>query len=124
MLKNTHCFHFSSILAYINEATVEIEKNKGNNITGREESVLEKLLKIDKHAALVMTMDSLLAGIDTVQLKFFISHRSELFYDKYFFIYRHRAQLSAVSIIWARILTNKRNCVKNCDEFCLVSTVN
>lgn len=50
----------------MNEAVKEIDQCGKNSVTGREESVLEKLLKIDKHAALVMTMDMLMAGIDTV----------------------------------------------------------
>lgn len=34
-----------------------------------EESVLQKLLKFDKHYAIVMTFDMLFAGVDTVTSK-------------------------------------------------------
>lgn len=33
-----------------------------------EESVLEKLLKIDKRVAIIMALDMLMAGVDTVTL--------------------------------------------------------
>lgn len=40
--------------------------NDPNAQTTNEESVLQKLLKIDRHAALVMVSDMLFAGVDTV----------------------------------------------------------
>lgn len=56
----------SSVLTYVNKSIEELEKRQHNNVTNREASVLEKLLKIDRHAAVVMTMDMLMAGVDTV----------------------------------------------------------
>lgn len=35
---------------------------------GNEESVLQKLLKIDKKMAIVMALDMLMAGVDTVDM--------------------------------------------------------
>lgn len=49
----------------MNLGVEELERKKQN--ADREASVLEKLLKIDKEAAIVMAMDMLLAGIDTVR---------------------------------------------------------
>lgn len=33
-----------------------------------EESVLEKLIKIDKRVAIIMALDMLMAGVDTVRI--------------------------------------------------------
>lgn len=41
------------------------EKQRNNTITENETGVLEKLLKIDEDVALVMTLDSIVAGVDT-----------------------------------------------------------
>lgn len=47
----------------IDEAVARIEKNPK---TEGNLSVLEKLLKVNKNAALVMSYDMIMAGIDTV----------------------------------------------------------
>lgn len=51
-----------------------MEKNT-NNLENREKSVLEKLYKIDRHVAVIMALDMLMAGVDTVRclysLKFY-----------------------------------------------------
>ncbi|XP_053951738.1 cytochrome P450 CYP12A2-like [Anastrepha ludens] len=44
---------------------LEVERQQGINRTEREQSVLEKLLKIDKKIATVMAMDLLMSGVDT-----------------------------------------------------------
>lgn len=44
----------------------ELEKKEKGHHVVKEASVLEKLLKIDRHAAVVMAMDMLFAGVDTV----------------------------------------------------------
>jgi cytochrome P450 family 12 len=48
---------------YIKEAIDELEKEPPKH--DHEESILEKLVKIDKRVAIVMCADSLMAGIDT-----------------------------------------------------------
>lgn len=51
-------------LYYIDEAIEKFEENPSSE-HNREPSVLEKLLKIDKHVAVVMALDMFLAGVDT-----------------------------------------------------------
>lgn len=57
-------------LAYVNEAMERLsaEAERGIVRPEKEQSVLEKLLKIDKKVAMVMAMDMLMAGVDTVSL--------------------------------------------------------
>ncbi|CAD6992842.1 unnamed protein product [Ceratitis capitata] len=53
---------------YINEALVRIEHDSEGNLTseeGKEKSVLEKLVRVDKKFAVVMALDMMMAGIDT-----------------------------------------------------------
>lgn len=50
------------IMAKIEEARVRLEKQPSNSAN---QSVLEKLLKINKHVAIIMSFDMLMAGIDT-----------------------------------------------------------
>lgn len=45
---------------------IEREEKSGET-TGREPSILEKLLKVDRQVAIVMALDSLMAGVDTVR---------------------------------------------------------
>lgn len=56
---------FSIIISFIDKSILEINK-KDKNATSSEESVLEKLLKMDKRVAIVMALDMLMAGVDTV----------------------------------------------------------
>jgi len=49
------------VLKYVDNRISQLEKSN----TSRETSVLEKMLKIDRHAAVVMAMDMLFAGVDT-----------------------------------------------------------
>lgn len=42
-------------------------EEKAGETTGREPSILEKLLKVDRQVAIVMALDSLMAGVDTVR---------------------------------------------------------
>lgn len=54
---------------YISEVLQRIEEDKRKGVPEKPESgqsVLEKLLKIDKTIAIVMAVDMLLAGVDTV----------------------------------------------------------
>lgn len=53
---------------YINEALMRIEHDSEGKLTselGKEKSVLEKLVRVDKKFAVVMALDMILAGIDT-----------------------------------------------------------
>lgn len=45
-------------------------KETGKGLHASDQSVLEKLLLIDKRIAIVMAFDMLLAGIDTVRMHF------------------------------------------------------
>lgn len=45
-----------------------LENRPKDQVTDREPSVLEKLLKIDRQVAIVMAIDMMLAGVDTVIL--------------------------------------------------------
>ncbi|KAL7047149.1 hypothetical protein ACKWTF_002810 [Chironomus riparius] len=51
------------VLFYVERAIEELPQKSSNEYT--EESILEKLLKIDKNLAVVMCTDALLAGVDT-----------------------------------------------------------
>lgn len=50
---------------FVNEAVNRIEQHQQPQDNG-EKSILEKLILIDKKVAVVMAMDMLLAGVDTV----------------------------------------------------------
>ncbi|KAG5675034.1 hypothetical protein PVAND_004973 [Polypedilum vanderplanki] len=52
------------VLHYIDIAIKEMEKSESSSLN-HEDSILRKLLKIDKKAAVVMASDMLLAGVDT-----------------------------------------------------------
>lgn len=54
----------SIITEYIDQAIEEFEKKPSSD---GEESVLQKLLKIDKKVAIVMALDMMMAGVDTVR---------------------------------------------------------
>lgn len=58
-------FFHRATLYYVDKAVANFEKNPSND-NNRELSVLEKLLKVDKHVALVMALDMFMAGVDTV----------------------------------------------------------
>lgn len=54
---------------YIEEAISRIENESKSDAAEKphsEKSVLEKLIKVDKKIAMVMAMDLLMAGVDTV----------------------------------------------------------
>lgn len=51
------------IMSYVDKAVKDIESQPPQE--GREESILEKLLKINKKVAVVMCADAMLAGVDT-----------------------------------------------------------
>lgn len=61
--------HFVASIAveHISAAVKRLEKNPTKDETNL--SILEKLLKIDYHVALIMALDMFQAGIDTVSLK-------------------------------------------------------
>jgi len=56
------------ILAYVDEAIDRLEKEAKSGVVRpeNEQSVLEKLLKVNRKVATVMAMDMLMAGVDTV----------------------------------------------------------
>ncbi|XP_068155534.1 probable cytochrome P450 12a4, mitochondrial isoform X2 [Drosophila tropicalis] len=59
-------------LAYVEEAVARLEEEskQGKVKPESEQSVLEKLLKIDKKVATIMAMDMLMAGVDTTSSTF------------------------------------------------------
>lgn len=61
--------HNSIITKFIDQS-IEDMKTKPQD-SSDEESVLEKLLKIDKRVAIIMALDMLMAGVDTVRIKSF-----------------------------------------------------
>lgn len=61
------------------------QKSKAGNPTG-EMSVLEKLLQIDRDLAIMMSLDMLMAGVDTVS---FIITFQFLYFARVSFIFRH-----------------------------------
>lgn len=62
-------YPFSLVLKYVYKKLDEIEAKGAAPALATEASVFEKLLKIDKHLAVVMAIDMILAGIDTVNFK-------------------------------------------------------
>lgn len=61
-----HILKFHSItLHYVEEAIDNLKMQPQNSTKGREESILEKLIKIDKKVAVVMCIDNIIAGVDT-----------------------------------------------------------
>ena len=59
-------FSCSLIMKYIDTAIERLESRPADYVSNHEPSVLEKLLKIDRQYAIVMAMDMLFAGVDTV----------------------------------------------------------
>lgn len=53
-------------MEYINEAIVKIDERKDTE-TDENKGVLESLLKTDKQTAIIMAIDMLMAGVDTVR---------------------------------------------------------
>lgn len=57
----------NTTMFYIENAIAKLENNKVNaGDDNHQKSVLEKILKTDKHVAVVMAIDMMLAGVDTV----------------------------------------------------------
>lgn len=54
----------SIAMVKVDEAVIRLEKNPSTNTDAQ--SVLEKLLKIDRNVAIVMSFDMIVAGVDTV----------------------------------------------------------
>lgn len=73
LLMNIIFFIFSGALYFLEQGKKVLEEKKRANIVTPEEEkgVLEKLLEIDEKVALVMTMDSIIAGVDTTSTTFF-----------------------------------------------------
>lgn len=69
---------FSSlVMKYVDDAVIRLENQKKDGIVNEKDdnSVLHKLLKINKDYAVLMSFDMLFAGIDTVSLIFKICFR-------------------------------------------------
>ncbi|KAM8704115.1 hypothetical protein ACLKA7_008686 [Drosophila subpalustris] len=71
-LMNAHDNIKDVALEYVNDALERLEKEEKNGVvkSETEQSVLEKLLKIDKKVATIMAMDMLMAGVDTTSSTF------------------------------------------------------
>ncbi|EDS34542.1 cytochrome P450 [Culex quinquefasciatus] len=54
---------FSIVMSKVDEAIIRMENNPTQS--SDSQSVLEKLLKVDRHVAVVMAFDMLMAGVDT-----------------------------------------------------------
>lgn len=59
-------------MAKVDEAVQRLEKSP--SVSSASQSVLEKLLKINRDVAIVMAYDMLLGGVDTVSWVFNISY--------------------------------------------------
>lgn len=59
-------FIFRYVSHYIDKSVKELS-NKQEEVFDHEQSVLQKLLKIDRQTAIIMASDMLLAGVDTVR---------------------------------------------------------
>lgn len=55
------------------EQTIEETKGTDEEKVNNSNGILQKLLKIDKRAAIIMAVDSMTAGVDTVNIKLFKS---------------------------------------------------
>lgn len=66
----------SIITELIDTSISEYEKNPTKE--GADTSVLQKLLKIDKKVAIVMALDMLMAGVDTVYKLFLLTKSTSL----------------------------------------------
>lgn len=66
----------SIITELIDTSIAEYEKNPTKE--GADTSVLQKLLKIDKKVAIVMALDMLMAGVDTVYKLFLLTKSTSL----------------------------------------------
>lgn len=53
-------------MKYIDEAITRIESQENTRKDDSQIGVLEKLYKIDRNVAIVMALDMLMAGVDTV----------------------------------------------------------
>lgn len=106
-----------TIMFYIDNATVRLDtRRRTGNSASDSDSVLEKLLLIDRRIAMVMAFDMILAGVDTVNgsIQIHLTHSSEI--SKAFIanvnkfaatFYRHRRLWSVAYIIWPKIQTNR-----------------
>ena len=53
-------------MEYINEAIIKIDANKDKS-TNNDKGVLDSLLEVDKQTAIIMAIDMLMTGVDTVR---------------------------------------------------------
>lgn len=68
----TNNLNFLSLaLHFLELGKQDLEKKKKESGSDRETGVLEKLLEIDENVALTMTLDSIVAGVDTTSSSFF-----------------------------------------------------
>lgn len=66
----------STTLHYIDEAITKLKEHPPESDINREPSVFEKLVKHDKHYAIIMALDMFLAGVDTVRfIKFWAEEK-------------------------------------------------
>lgn len=111
---------YRSLFHYVDKAIENLEKNP--NKGDREPSVLEKLLKVDRHVAVVMALDMLLAGVDTVSsASNIISLRPERIKILRFRLLRHR-QIACT--IWQRTRKSKKNCGPKYRQYRLMKMIN
>lgn len=59
-------------MGYVEEAVKKFEKNP--TADENDQSILERLLKLNKNIAIVMAADGLMAGIDTVRFLNYFKH--------------------------------------------------
>lgn len=59
---------FDTTQKYVNETLKELEEKEKSGVQTENLGILEKMLKINRKMAIVMAMDMLLAGVDTVSV--------------------------------------------------------
>lgn len=98
-------------LEYVNEAVERLDSEAKRGIVKppSEQSVLEKLLKIDKKVATIMAMDMLMAGVDTVS-----NSRSIPINIQFHFCSFARLQLLSLQQCWQLLSTprSRRFCAR------------
>jgi hypothetical protein len=90
---------------YADEAMKEIDNAPTVNV--EDAGILEKLMKIDRHVAFVMVLDSLIAGVSCADLFQFFSHQTFIFRST-----RQLLELSQPFMVSRRIRRSRRFCDK------------
>lgn len=117
---------FSIVQIHVNQAVAEMEQHEKQGVVTEnvhnEESVLQKLLRVDRRYAILMVFDMLFGGIDTVMKSInklgITSHMCTMLLC----ICRHHHHLRRFCTCWPLTQRNRNNCTRKCSSFCPTST--